>query len=199
MIDNTETISRYKKDAISNAEKATSYGGKRFLGFTPQGTEVWVSMSIDKENLDMKISCTHDLNTLQKAGSRLANRRVVVKKGVQNHGSAEDLLRRNQRNMGGVVTIETLRHIQRLINAIDMKYQKAYVGKKPSSLLFTYVSNAIFSGTFDMERGDTSWNYILDEWDFPKDGEYFTVGSLPLFDGQLPDIVEDEEVVYTSE
>lgn len=199
MTDNTSTLSRYKQEALANAEKATSYGGKRFLGFTPKGAEVWVSMSIDKETLQLKMSCTHDLNVLQKAGSKLANRRVVVKKGVQNHGSAEDLLRRNQKNMGGEVKLQTLRHIQRLMNVVDMGYGKGFVGKKPSSLLFNYVANAVFSGTFDMERGDTSWNHILDEWDFPKDGEYFTVESLPLYDGQLPDIVEDEEVVYTSE
>ena len=65
MTDNTSTLSRYKQEALANAKKATSYGGKRFLGFTPKGAEVWVSMSIDKETLQLKMSCTHDLNVLQ--------------------------------------------------------------------------------------------------------------------------------------
>ena len=193
MTDNTDTLSTYKKKAIANAQRAHSYGGKRFLGFTPKGAEVWVSMFVDRDTLELKVNCTHDLNILLKKGSRLANRRVVVKKGVQTNESAEDLLRSSQRNMGGDVTIQTLRHIQRLINAVDMKYTKAYVGKKPSSLLFNYVANAIFSGTFDMERGDTSWGYIINEFPFPKGGEYFTVESIPLFAGQIVEEVEELE------
>ena len=36
----------YKK----NAEKKNIYGGSRFLGFTPQKKEVWVSMSYNRES-----------------------------------------------------------------------------------------------------------------------------------------------------
>ena len=33
--------SQYKREAKQNASKANTYGGKRFLGFTPKGGEVW--------------------------------------------------------------------------------------------------------------------------------------------------------------
>ena len=78
MTDNTDTLSTYKKKAIANAQRAHSYGGKRFLGFTPKGAEVWVSMFVDRDTLNLKVNCTHDLNILLKKGSRLANRRVIV-------------------------------------------------------------------------------------------------------------------------
>ena len=41
----------YKK----NAEKKNIYGGSRFLGFTPQKKEVWVSMSYNRESRDLTL------------------------------------------------------------------------------------------------------------------------------------------------
>ena len=192
-MDNETTVSSYRKQALKNEKESTTYGGKRFLGFTPKGAEVWVSMSIDRDTLDLKIESTHDFNTLLKEGARLASKRITLKRGEQSNATAEDLLRRNQKNQGGEVKVNTLRHIQRLMNAADMKYKNAYQKGKPTSLFFTYVANAIFDGSFNMERGDTSWNFILNEWDFPREGEYFTVMSIPLFEGQCEEPIVEEE------
>ena len=190
--DSVVVESKYKKEAIENASKAKTYGGKRFLGFTPKGAEVWASMSVDRETLDLKVDFTHDLNILLQEGAVMCEKRISVKRGAQSNVDVRDLIRRNAKNQGGKVTIQTLRHIQRLKNAVDMKYAKAYIKGKPTSTLFSYVAWAIFSGSFDMERGDTSWSYIRDEFGFNKDGEYFTVESIPLFDG---DVVEPEITV----
>ena len=184
----TEVISSetsHQQMSKENAAKAETYGGKRFLGFTPKGAEVWVSMEVDRETLDLKVKATHDLNILLQEGAQMTDKRVSIKKGKQFVGSVDDLLRRSQKNQGGKVTIETLQHIQRLINAVDSKFDKAYVNGKPSSLLFSYVAWSIFEGSYDMDRGDTSWFYIKESFKFPKNGEYFTVESLPLFIGQF--------------
>ena len=192
--------SQYKREAIENASKANTYGGKRFLGFTPKGAEVWASMSVDRETLDLKVDFTHDLSILLQEGAELCEKRITVKRGSQRNVNVRDLIRQSMKNQGGKVTIQTLRHIQRLKNAVDMKFSKAYIKGKPTSTLFSYVAWAIFSGSFDMEKGDTSWTYIRDEFGFNKDGEYFTVESIPLFDGDVvePEIIEEDNDIIIS-
>jgi len=184
-VDSVSSESMQKVKAKENAEKADKYGGKRFLGYAPTGGEVWVSMEIDRETLDLKVNFTHELGVLLKEGAVLCAKRITLKKGSNSPHTVEDLIRRSSKNMGGNVTIATLRHITRLKNAVDMKYDKAYYKGKPTALLFTYVSNAIFHGDFDMERGDTSWSYIKNAWNLPKEGDYFTVESIPLFEDQV--------------
>ena len=192
--------SQYKREAIENASKANTYGGKRFLGFTPKGAEVWASMSVDRETLDLKVDFTHDLSILLQEGAELCEKRITVKRGSQRNVNVRDLIRQSMKNQGGKVTIQTLRHIQRLKNAVDMKFSKAYIKGKPTSTLFSYVAWAIFSGSFDMEKGDTSWTYIRDEFGFNKDGEYFTVESIPLFEGDVvePEIIEEDNDIIIS-
>lgn len=192
--------SQYKREAKQNASKANTYGGKRFLGFTPKGGEVWASMSVDRETLDLKVDFTHDLSILLQEGAELCERRITVKRGSQRNVEVRDLIKQNMKNQGGKVTIQTLRHIQKLKNAVDMKYAKAYIKGKPTSTLFSYVAWAIFGGSYDMEKGDTSWTYILNEFGFNKDGEYFTVESIPLFDGDVvePEIIEEDNDTFIS-
>lgn len=199
-VDSVSSESTQKVKAKENAEKADTYGGKRFLGYTPRGAEVWASMEIDRETLDLKVNFTHELDILLEEGAVLCSKRVTLKKGIHSPHTVEDLIRRSSKNMGGQVTISTLRHITRLKNAVDMKYNKAYYKGKPTALLFTYVSNAIFAGDFDMERGDTSWSYIKDAWKLPKEGDYFTVESIPLFADQVFEApVIEKEPVETNE
>ena len=121
------------------------------------------------------MKATHDLDILLQEGAQMTDKRVSMKKGKQFVGSVDDLLRRSQKNQGGKVTIQTLRHLQRLMNAIDSKFNKVYVNGKPSSLLFSYVAWAVFEGSYDLDKGDTFWSYIKDSFKFPKNGEYFTV------------------------
>ena len=77
--------SQYKREAIENASKANTYGGKRFLGFTPKGAEVWASMSVDRETLDLKVDFTHDLNILLQEGAVMCDKRITVKRGSQSN------------------------------------------------------------------------------------------------------------------
>ena len=172
-------VSKHQKDSLENAKKAKIFAGKRFLGFTAKGAEVWISMEINRETKELKVNTTHNLSVLLEEGSELAIKRVVVKKGSPNPRTAKDLLRKNQKNMGGQVTEGTILYLMKLINAVEMKYGDAYVKGEPTRLLFMYVSNAIFEGGNDVENGEFGWSYVLKAWDLPKGG-YFLVDSMPL-------------------
>ena len=49
----TRTLNQAFKD---NAENATEFGGKRFLGFTKNNAEVWISAYLNKETQEIKVS-----------------------------------------------------------------------------------------------------------------------------------------------
>jgi hypothetical protein len=78
--------------------------------------------------------------------------------------------------MGGEVSKATIIYIQKIISTMDSGHEKAFVNEKPTKLMFNYIANAIFEGSFDWENGDTSWSYISKAWEFPI-GEYFTIDS----------------------
>ena len=167
----------YKEKSVENAKKAKTFAGKRFLGFTPKGAEVWISMELNRENMELSITTTHDLDVLLEEGAELANRRVTVKKGSPSLSSARDLLRRSQRNESGEVTPTTISYLKKLMNAVEIKFRKGHVKGIPTTLLFMYVSNAIFEGSVDIDNGGFAWSYVLSEWGLPK-GEYFTVDEV---------------------
>ena len=84
-----------------NALKAVKFGGKRFLGWTPNGKEAWVSFLVDRETLDMSIDSTVNLHLLLEEGAVLADARVQVARGVTNRHDVKDMLRFEKRNQGG--------------------------------------------------------------------------------------------------
>ena len=176
---NEYKVSHHQKASLENAKKAKVFAGKRFLGFTPRGAEVWISMEMNRETKELKITTTHNLSSLLEEGAEFANRRVVVKKGSPNPRTAKDLLRKNQKNMGGQVTEGTILYLMKLINAVEMKYGDAYVKGEPTRLLFMYASNAIFEGGNDLENGEFGWSYVLKAWGLPQGG-YFLVDNVPL-------------------
>ena len=48
---------KYEKIYSANAERGTKYGGRRFLGITPEGKEVWSTMEFDRSSkiLDLNL------------------------------------------------------------------------------------------------------------------------------------------------
>ena len=163
---------------INNAKNSNQYSGKRFLGFTEKGAEVWISLHIEKDTLKTTISTTHNLDSLRNQNAVLASKRVTLKKGVKNRYSAQDLMSQRKKNMGGAVTLLTLDYLERLIDAVERGYGKPFVNGQITSLMFSYLAQAIFEGSYDYEKGDNIWTYILKEWRFPS-GDYFTVLELP--------------------
>ena len=65
-------VSKHQKDSLENAKKAKIFAGKRFLGFTANGAEVWISMEINRETKELKVNTTHNLSVLLEEGSELA-------------------------------------------------------------------------------------------------------------------------------
>ena len=49
------------------------------------------------------------------------------------------------------------------MNAVEIKFTKGTV-KDTTTLLFMYVSNAIFEGSVDIDNGGFAWSYVLSEW-----------------------------------
>ena len=59
---------QFKKNAL----RSESFGGKRFLGLTKNGGEVWVSYVLSRDTYDLSISLTHNLSNLLEEGAVLA-------------------------------------------------------------------------------------------------------------------------------
>jgi hypothetical protein len=180
----TTRVSSIKAKMLENAKKGTIYAGKRFLGFTPKGAEVWISMELDRTSKDLSIRTTHNLDSLLGEDAELTQKRIVVKKGASNSNSIHDLMRRSQKNMGGEITERTITYLKKLISASEMKSGKGYVNGEVTRLLFQYAANAIYEGSFDAEKGDFSWSQVIKTWNLPN-GEYFLIDSMPLAESEI--------------
>ena len=166
------------KELMHNAERISKFGGKRFLGFTPNSKPVWISYVAYREQPKIVIKTTHDLTSLLDVGARLANNRVVLKMNSKNTSHIEHSLSMRKNDTGGKVSISTIMYLQKLISTLELGYGKGFVNGVPSRLLFRCIANSIFEGSYDWESGDTSVSYILKAWNFPS-GEYFTIDSTP--------------------
>jgi len=164
-------------ELLKNAEKLNIFGGKRFLGLTPNGKEVWISFTVARKTGQIKINTTHQLDVLLLNNAKLARRRITIKRGNHNNRSTNELLGLNIKNEGSEVNVTTLEYLEKLITAFERGYGKPFVAGKPTSLMFGYVSQAIYEGSCNPDNGDTSWSYIKKAWGFPI-GEYFTVDQL---------------------
>ena len=159
----------------SNAVKKNIYGGRRFLGFTPKGKDVWVTMKYTRDDMELFLKVDKGFKDLFKEDARLAISRVDIK---LNQKKPENLLAdmsRNRRNAGGEVTIRLLEYIEKLITAVEAKKSKGYVNERPSSLLFQYVASIVYPGNLDEQYG-FRWMDAIKMWNIPS-GEYFTVDS----------------------
>ena len=159
----------------SNAVKKNIYGGRRFLGFTPKGKDVWVTMKYIRDDKELFLKVDKGFKDLFKEDARLAISRVDIK---LNQKKPENLLAdmsRNRRNAGGEVTIRLLEYIEKLITAVEAKKSKGYVNERPSSLLFQYVASIVYPGNLD-EKNGFRWMDAIKMWNIPS-GEYFTVDS----------------------
>ena len=163
----------YKK----NAEKKNIYGGSRFLGFTPQKKEVWVSMSYNRESRDLTLKVGSGFEQLYDEGAELAQYRVTAKINSKKPDDIKRALKQNSKNAGGKVTLHTLNYIKKLIVAVELKDSISHVNRKPSSLLFSMVAWTVFEGNLDEHTG-FRWRDVVELWDLPK-GEYFTIDYFP--------------------
>ena len=74
-----------KKSAfLQNAEKSNKYYGRRYLGNTNNGKEIWITMRFDRIDLQISLEVNGDLNDLLKEGAVLAPVRVTQRLGNKN-------------------------------------------------------------------------------------------------------------------
>ncbi len=161
-----------------NALKAEYFGGKRFFGWTPNGAEAWVSFQLDRETLDITMNSTVNLELLLDEDAVLAESRVTVARGATNRRNVKDMLRFESKNQGGDVTPNVVRHIIKIMNAIQGKSHLFFDNKgRANKSAFRIVSNSIFTGLLDEDKG-FRWSDVMKHWGLPE-GTYFTVDSLP--------------------
>jgi hypothetical protein len=161
-----------------NALRAEYFGGKRFLGWTPNGAEAWVSFQLDRETLDMTMSSTVNLELLLDEDAVLADSRVSIARGATQRRNLKDMLRFESKNQGGDVTPNTVSYVIKLINAVQGKSHLFFDNKgRANKSAFRLVSNAVFTGLLDEDKG-FRWTDVMKLWNLPE-GTYFTVDSLP--------------------
>ena len=165
----------YSEIYESIAVKKNIYGGKRFLGFTPKGKDVWATMKYVRDTRELSLKVDKGFKDLYKEGAKLAVSRVQIKLNQKKPENLYADMSRNRRNAGGEVTFRTLEYIEKLITAVEAKGSKSYVNKQPSSLLFQYVASIVYTGDLDEQYG-FRWMDAIKMWNIPS-GEYFTVDS----------------------
>ena len=156
-----------------NTEKASEFGGKRFLGLTPKGKEVYVKYRLTKDDMKLSIWFTHKPSILLKEGSKLANKRYDCGLYETLKNSAYLMTRKLQKKHSQEVTSQTLYWIKRLELLTKMNYTSAFVKEIPTKFMFNMVSSVIYNGDFDSSSVKPTRHEVLDMWNFADGGEYF--------------------------
>tara|TARA_B100000073_G_scaffold333288_1_gene324592 strand:+ start:416 stop:1012 length:597 start_codon:yes stop_codon:yes gene_type:complete len=168
---------KYPKLFERNAAKKTIYGGRRFLGFTPKGKDIWVSMKYDKLKKELILNTSIGFEELFNERAKLATSRVDVKLNEKIPDNLHLLaqMNSNRKNAGGQVSYITLEYIQKLVSIVDSKNSIAFIKGQPTSLLFQYVASTVYPGDLDELRG-FRWMDVVKIWELPR-GPYFTIDS----------------------
>ena len=151
----TETEISSSRPAVwmENAQKASHFGGKRFLGYTKNGAEVWVSYLLDMKTGELTVKQTHDFDALRYQDAQLATARVTVPRNKTQRVATERMVQQNAKNAGGKVTQNTIAYIERLFDLVDSKNPRAFVKGKPTSLMMNYLAGAIYEGDLNEDDG----------------------------------------------
>ena len=169
---------KYKKIYSTNAENSKKYGGRRFLGITPNGKEVWSTMEFDRSSKVLSLNLGKGFKDLYHEDAFLSPVRVQRKLSQPKPKNLQQefkIVRKN--SAGGQVTYRTLEYIQKLKSAVDAKQSKSHVNGVPSKLLFQYCASMIYTGDLNENVG-FRWSDVTKLWGLPS-GEYFTVDSFP--------------------
>ena len=150
------------------------YAGKRFLGLTASGKEVWVRILLAKDNLDLEISTNHNLNKLSEKGAKLAKRRLEKKINSKAELFEIEKAGKKSKHSGGEVTEITLINLQKLINAYELKQSPAFIEGKPTKLFFQYATSIAYTGNPEIGLW---WHDVAEHWLLPS-GPYFTKDCL---------------------
>lgn len=154
-------------EKITEADKANTFGGKRLLGVTDKGNPMWVTMTIERDTLEMTITLTHELDTIRK--SKLCPRKVTVGNN-EKIPNIEHAMRPATKIDHGEVTQRTLDYIEQLITLNESQIH--YTNGKCNSLMFLKAAHCIYNGSPD--KGKFRAQDIMKTWNLPK-GSYFII------------------------
>ena len=169
---------KYEKIYSANAERGKKYGGKRFLGITPSGKEVWSIMEFDRSSKVLDLNLGRGFSDLYKEEAFLSPVRIQLKLSQRKPKNLQHEFKIiRKKTAGGEVTHRTLQYLEKLKSAVDAKQSKSHVNGVPTKLLFQYVASMIYTGDLNENVG-FRWSDVTKLWGLPS-GEYFTVDSFP--------------------
>ena len=169
---------KYEKIYSANAERGKKYGGKRFLGITPSGKEVWSIMEFDRSSKVLEFNLGRGFSDLYKEEAFLSPVRIQLKLSQPKPKNLQHEFKIiRKKTAGGEVTHKTLQYLEKLKSAVDAKQSKSHVNGVPTKLLFQYVASMIYTGDLN-ENSGFRWSDVASLWGLPS-GEYFTVDSFP--------------------
>ena len=160
---------------LQNAEKSNNFNGRRYLGTTKYGKDIWITMRFDRENMNISLEVNGNIDDLLEKGAKLASVRVTQRLGNKKP-NLQDFMKTQLKNAGGKVTFRTIEYIHKLMNAVESKGSLSHVNGKCSSLLFQYVTAIVFEGDINYEEGDYRWFDAVEQWKIPS-GSYFIIES----------------------
>ena len=164
-----------REQFLTNALKKDTFNGRRYLGTTKFGKDIWIIMRFNKENMQISLEVDGKLDNLKDPDAKLAPVRISQRLN-RPKPNINDYIRLNRKNAGGQVTLRTIQYIEKLIRAVDMKSSKSHVNGKCSSLLFQYVSGVVFAGDNNEAEGHFRWVDAVKAWNIPS-GNYFIIDS----------------------
>jgi len=168
---------KYSEIYEKNATNKTIYGGRRFLGFTPNGKDIWVSMKYSRNEKQLTLKTTKGFKELFDDQAKLATSRVDLKLKEKKPDNLHLLaqMNSNRKNAGGRVSYITLEYIQKLVSIVNSRNSIAFIKGQPTSLLFQYVASIVYPGDLD-ELNGFRWMDVIKIWELPS-GPYFTIDS----------------------
>ena len=169
---------KYEMIYSANAEKSKKYGGRRFLGITPKGGEVWSTMEFDRSSKVLDLNLGKGFNDLYDNEAFLSPVRIQIKLSQSKPKNLQHEFKIiRKKTAGGEVTHRTLQYLEKLKSAVDAKHSKSHVNGLPTKLLFQYVASMIYTGDLNENVG-FRWSDVAKLWGLPS-GEYFTIDSFP--------------------
>jgi hypothetical protein len=161
-----------QETALATADVLDVYGGKRFLGLTPKGKRVFISYKLNRQDMSVEVSTTHDLDILLKEGAKLAQVRTSVNINAQIKDTDTWLLRPNK-DAGMHVTERKIRYLQRLKEISDIKYHVAFNKVQPTRYFIRMLAHAIHVGLSN--NGEPNFEHIIKAWGFlpSRHDDYF--------------------------
>ena len=164
-----------REQFLANALKKDTFNGRRYLGTTKFGKDIWIIMRFNKENMQISLEVDGKLDNLKDPDAKLAPVRISQRLN-RPKPNINDYIRFNRKDAGGQVTLRTIQYIEKLIRAVDMKSSKSHINGKCSSLLFQYVSGIVFAGDNNEAEGHFRWIDAVKAWNIPS-GDYFIIDS----------------------